>query len=196
MPLQPRMTPKSQRRAERLSRRVTAVGSVLHGLTPQRCQEIVRRDAESAEIDGYGSGRRDGPGSRGAHSDPTLSAVGARADSHVTDPVHTTVTRIEMAVKDMVKLAREIRRLGQVLDHSADSLRGRVSSLQGTCTIEACAADVIGIGDDRLRRGWCPACYKAWLRWKITRDPPSDPGAERLAFVRYRTDQLSRGDAA
>lgn len=190
------LTHKTRRRAERLSKRVTIAGSVLHGLTPERCQEIVRRDAETAEIDGYGRGQRDGPGARGSHSDPTLSAVSARESSHATDPVHLTVSRIEQALKEMVKLAQEIRRLGQVLDHSVESLRGRVSSLQGTCTIEACAADVTGIGNDRLRRGWCMACYSAWMRWKIGRDPSSDPGADRLAFVRDRTAQLSEGDAA
>ena len=45
---------------------------------------------------------------------------------------------------------------------SAERAEGRVSSLQGQCG--ACGRDVSGASNDKLKAGYCGACYVAWHR--------------------------------
>ncbi len=43
-------------------------------------------------------------------------------------------------------------------------LPGVMATLAGSGDCQACGRQVSGSGNDRLRRGYCPACYRAWRR--------------------------------
>lgn len=184
---------RTLRQAERLSRRVEEAATLLASLTYASLVEIYRRDEQLAVIDGYPRGGN-GPGGSSGPGDPTGGAAGAREIDHRIDVVHKAVEALESAINESLRSIKRAAHASDVILHSADDERGRVSSLQGTCLI--CGDDVTGVGSDRLRRGWDPKCYLAWTRWRLTQPKWDDPGAERRAFALWRSEQLREMDRA
>jgi hypothetical protein len=76
-----------------------------------------------------------------------------------------------------------MHKAAQVVLKAADSMRGRQSSLQGVCA--ACGRDVAGTDIDRLRAGFCSACYQAWLR-------AGRPDRPRFEKARPKWDERNR----
>jgi hypothetical protein len=67
----------------------------------------------------------------------------------------------------------------QVIIHCADSVKGRQTTL-GVC--RACHRDdVPNVPSDRIRSGYCSACFKAW-----TRTDHGNGRMDRLAFEHTR----------
>jgi hypothetical protein len=75
------------------------------------------------------------------------------------------------------------RKLPVIVDAGA-KLRERESSIQ---QCKACDRDVLGTRDDRLKAGYCEACYKAWSRagmpdrFMFERDRPKRAGDRKIA---------------
>lgn len=197
-----RLSRVGRRRVVRLAQSVVAVREVVSRLEAGILAELVRHDEVAVEHDGYPS--RSGGGGGGApavtvpdeHGDPdsvtvtfTEAAVFARGDDHRRDPIGDAVRYIEAALPAVAEGLRRIDRARASVVHAADDKRGRISSLQGTCS--ACQRDVTGVGVDRLRRGWCTACYTAFLRWRNTRPTSQDPGGENSRFEAFRRQQLA-----
>lgn len=61
--------------------------------------------------------------------------------------------------------ARKVAGLKRLIENRGDERYGRQSSLQGDCL--ACDQAVSGVGDDRIKAGYCPTCYRAWLRFRL-----------------------------
>jgi hypothetical protein len=108
------------------------------------------------------------------------------------DPVSEDVTE---ALKQLGVALRALDTVASRVDSvmgTAAKFAGRQSTLQGTCAVEACSAQVSGIGSDRLRGGFCNRCSLHHGSWKLLHPPSGDPGADRLAFVGYMTDWLAQ----
>lgn len=159
--------------------------------------ELLRRGQYPA-TDGYGGGSNGASGND--ISRPTEAAVVQRAggrtitDEHgqqretpddwtdTRDDVRQAISELFATLAEALGHIRSVDRKRQYVMAIADTASGRVSSLQGQC--EACEADVIGVGDDRLRAGFCPACHKAWVR--------TDQGKGRMDRMQFRTLRLQR----
>lgn len=199
--------PRTLRRAATLSRRLEQIGTTVNLLTYEKIVDLVRRDEESAEVDGYPSRSSGAPGGgRGqaavritdagesdsvALDGPTESAAFARLEpARERDWIAVTIREIGDVIREMTRLARRLDRKVSVVLHAGDARYGRPTSLTQPCIVDACQNVPVGVGDDRLRSGLCPACYKAWTRWKTDRPGVSDPGADRRAYVAYRSARL------
>lgn len=199
--------PRTLRRAGVMSRRVEHVTTTLNLLTEEKLVELVRRDEETAEVDGYSSrssGAADGGRGRpairiqdGDDTDsvpldgPTEAGAFARLEAaRERDWTHEAVQQITELIRDIEKLARKLDRRVTVVMKAGDARVGRISSLTAPCLVDGCTNVPVGVGADRLQSGFCPGCWSAFRRWKATH-PTSDPGARRRAFVIYRTAYLS-----
>ena len=123
--------------------------------------ELIRRGRFSNVADGYGQGGSGGPSS--GVSDPTGQAVLARQSRAEVDPVSVAVQAVCVALSEAQGLLRGAVHHARDISRIAKEAEGRPNSLQGTC--ECCAKVVTGVGDDRIRAGYCPACFKACGRW-------------------------------
>lgn len=135
--------------------------SLLNKIDEPLLNDLYRRARGSADPDGYGSGGYQ-MGKTSEISDPTGTAVIRRINSEATpDPVRKTVEEIFALVSTISKAAVKLDRKIQVVLNTASSKRGRETTID-LCL--ACEADVTGVGEDRIRSGYCPACYRKWLR--------------------------------
>ena len=150
---------RTKRRAETLARKRSETIEILHTLTDVRLLELLRRDEETAEVDGYGSGASDG----GRSSDISRPTETAALSTYVArDEVHLVVEQVCAEMSELHGLARRMGRSVEALFNAGDKMRGRVSSLGGMC--QACGREVAGTDADRLRSGYCHADYARWLR--------------------------------
>ena len=53
--------------------------------------------------------------------------------------------------------------LKRLIDNRGDARYGRQSSVTDCL---CCEVTVTGVGEDRIKAGYCPACYKAWERYR------------------------------
>ncbi len=114
----------------------------------------------------------------------TCSGSGRRWADPIADAVEDLLTRLV----ELSGHAAVIDRRRAVVMSAGERRRGRESALQGTC--DCCTASVSGVGEDRLRRGYCTRCYKAWLTWRAANESKGDPGEDRLHFVTARREQI------
>ena len=148
--------------------RITEV--VNRALTDSNLAEMERRAEYDATGDGFGDGS--GGGDRNAISRPTEAAGLALLESHfVIDPQMRAFEIIRTETLSMRTSAVRIEKAWSVVTHIQDGRRGRETTL-GTCN--ACLrSDVANSASDRIKSGYCPACYTEWRR----RGQP-----DRLAF--------------
>ena len=73
---------------------------------------------------------------------------------------------------EVASLAAQVDRKATNVLTVGDRARGRQTSLQGDCG--ACSRPVAGVETDRLRSGYCSACYSWWCR----AGRPDRPGFE------------------
>ena len=107
------------------------------------------------------------------------------------DPVADSVT---IFLKELGVALRALAVVDAQVDSvmgSAAKLAGRQSSLQGTCQVAACGATVSGVGNDRLRGGFCHRCYLKLTTWRLLHPTSSDPGADRQGFIIYMGEWLA-----
>lgn len=99
----------------------------------------------------------------------------------IADPIPAEVRRCFVELALLAKLARRVEaRLGRL---QRNALAGRDLSV-GIC--QACEATVTGLGHDRLRGGFCPACARSWERCRSAWVGPGAP--DRVAFIRQRQE--------
>jgi len=144
------------RNAEKMNRDRNRALNTLNKLNETLINDLVRRASSRATSDA----KPDGPRTKGAVSNPTLNAV-IRNMSGVTpqDPIFD-------AVKDLAHILSNIADLSQKADDRIRFITDTTSRIKDVQVIncEACLREVAGTKSDRLRSGYCQACYQAWYR--------------------------------
>ncbi len=144
--------------AGKMNRDIERVAKTLSVLPNRTIVELVRR-AGKAESP-YRSGDRVTV-SRGSHTDPTANAVANRLDSKrpETDLVYEAVKSMAVNLSKMADLAVSIEQSARfVLEVKERSKEAQVVHCG------ACGREVANTSNDRLRSGYCPRHYMAWLR--------------------------------
>ncbi len=116
-------------------------------------------------------------GGNGGHGDPTLGAVMANESmGRMLDDLHAELERARSSTMRAFRLATSI--VGQTVPPAEAEAPGA-----GVC--QSCDRFVLGTAKDRLRSGWCSACYARWRRagcpdrteFNASQGDPADPGA-------------------
>lgn len=121
-------------------------------------ENVVTRAKQDA-IDGFGPGTSMSSihKARGV-SDPT-SSIAIRLITK-GDPIITNSNEMIRLVRDALKNAQQARdRMLRGMPSLAPEL-ARESSIR---ICEACEATIAQVGENRIKAGYCPACYRAWL---------------------------------
>ena len=123
--------------------------------------ECVRRGSIPAAPDGFASGGGQA-GPKNQISDSTGNMAMRRLGA-TNDPVGDATSVIFATLNQIEQLANTlVDRVSFVLTVD-EGIRGRVASVD-TCPI--CDATITGVGEDRVKRGFCSKCYQAGLRAK------------------------------
>jgi hypothetical protein len=173
----PKTLSRAERDAQKLTESIEILSQYAHA---DVLADLYARAEETAAVDGYpaGGGQSDIHGGR--LSDPTEEQVEKAARGRIIehddgteettpdtwepypDPLGDFVGEFQGQVSEIHGLAKLAHKRATVVLKAADSYRGRQSSLQGVCA--ACGRDVAGSDIDRLRSGYCDACYRSWIR--------------------------------
>ena len=144
------------RNADKMNRDRNRALNTLNKINETLINDLVRR--ASSRATSYA--KPDGPRTKGAVSNPTLNAV-MRSMSGITpqDPIFD-------AVKDLAHILSNIADLSQKADDRIRFITDTTSRIKDVQVIhcEACLREVAGTKSDRLRSGYCQACYQAWYR--------------------------------
>lgn len=135
-------------------RDIERTAKTLTTLTANKVAELCRRAGKPIET------RRTakGPRGKGSHSDPTYSTVASRMSGDTSgDVIYDSVKSVAHKLDEMANTARDIDSLIRFIDNEQNK-----ESYVLYC--EACQREVAGTVKDRLRSGYCGACYQAWLR--------------------------------
>lgn len=101
----------------------------------------------------------EGPSSKGAVSDPTFRSAVER------DPFLVRGVSFEQWLKRYHEAACALIELAHLLAPIDPKAEERARARQSTVQVcSACGRDVLNTADDRLRKGYCDACRKAWER--------------------------------
>ena len=137
----------------------------------------------STDLDGYGAGGNGEGRSKGTYSDPVLALVerkeGAPDEFTYVPPDEwrdaeedLTAKRLELLYAEAQNVDNAMRRmegLKRLIDGRGDARVGRQSSVTDCL---CCEATVTGVGEDRIKAGYCPRCYKAWQRYQAQHVEP------------------------
>lgn len=169
---------------DELKRRRNAMRRVLGELSDDLLAELRRRAGESnRELeDGAGGLLRDGFGRGGGESvsggsvaRPTeQAAIAELLDDPHGDPVRESISELFSRMGDACGALLAVDRKRRYVLAAGDAARGRQSTV-GACA--RCDRTVTGVGSDRVKSGYCPACYQAWLR--------TDSGSGRMDRVAF-----------
>ena len=144
------------RNADKMNRDRNRALNTLNKINETLINDLVRRASSRVTSDA----KPDGPRTKGAVSNPTLNAV-MRSMSGITpqDPIFD-------AVKDLAHILSNIADLSQKADDRIRFITDTTSRIKDVQVIhcEACLREVAGTKSDRLRSGYCQACYQAWYR--------------------------------
>ena len=144
------------RNADKMNRDRNRALNTLNKLNETLINDLVRRASTRATSDA----KPDGPRTKGAVSNPTLNAVVRNMSGNTTqDPIFD-------AVKDLAHILSNIADLSQKADDRIRFITDTTSRIKDVQVIncEACLREVAGTKSDRLRSGYCQACYQAWYR--------------------------------
>ena len=144
------------RNADKMSRDRNRALDTLNKINETLINDLVRRASSRATSDA----KPDGPRTKGAVSNPTLSAVMRSMSGNTPqDPIFD-------AVKDLAHILSNIADLSQKADDRIRFITDTTSRIKEAQIIncEACRREVAGTKSDRLRSGYCQACYQAWYR--------------------------------
>lgn len=137
----------------------------------------------STALDGYGPGGGNGGRAKGTHGDPVANLIERKEGAPENDrgeplPVHVPfdewrdaevdrvndlVLRLYADAEIVVNAMRRIEGLKRLIDNRGDARYGRQSSVVDCL---CCEATVTGVGEDRIKAGYCPTCHRAWLRYR------------------------------
>lgn len=119
---------------------------------------LFRRDEHAATADGYPSSSMGGDGRGGGDSSSTETAALAdvRYDSVHDDAINCR-SNVDDAINALLRAVRNTQHAAKKGKHNPEE-----HGPAGVCL--ACYRDVTGTPIDRLRSGYCPTCYRAWLR--------------------------------
>lgn len=99
------------------------------------------------------------------------------------DPVAEAIRECLGSLAEAAGALKQAKRKIPVITDAGARLRNRENSIdQCGC----CDKDVLGTRDDRLKAGFCSACYEAWRRTRFS---------DRFVFVRERAAELKRQKA-
>jgi hypothetical protein len=173
-------TASQKREAQKLARKVEVCRRTLEALEYPVLLELCRRADAEIGIDVYHS--RMAVGNRSNFADSVVEQAIERTTP--PDPVGNYIDEIRKRVNEVTVITRRLDFLMYVLTHGASGYRGleRESSLQGVCSIASCGEAPSGLGNDRLKAGFCPTHYPRWRSWRA-QHPGSDPGAARRSFI-------------
>ena len=147
--------------------------------------ELERRSKEVATPDGYPAGGSGG----GRSADPTSSTERAamrRIESMQADP---TLLAMRAIRNDIDKAWEALIRAEDAMRYlrDGDQLRAERQTTLSSCL--ACERDdVPNVGNDRIRSGYCAACFMAW-----TRTDYGHGRQDRVAFETSRRSPESEG---
>lgn len=142
--------------------------------------DLLRRRQHDAGRDGFPASAVGGGGSSGTPSSSTETAALA---APMADPVARYIDDLLSDVSQVDKLLQHASNCLANVRQIDQEQRGRQSTVE---SCEACESPISGIGDDRRRNGFCPACYKSWLRWR----PGAEDPTARAVFVGWRRQRL------
>lgn len=128
--------------------------------------ELVRlATMPSTDVDGFGPGGGSGRRSTGTHADPVAAMV-ERMDEWPDperDRTAEMVGLLHARCDEMMDAKRRAEGIRRLIDKRGDARYGRQSSVTDCL---CCEATVTGIGEDRIKAGYCPTCHRAWLRYR------------------------------
>jgi hypothetical protein len=172
---------KTLSRAERDAQKLTDTIEILSQYADAGVlADLYARAEETAAVDGYPAGMGQSDIHGGRLSDPTEEQVERKARGRIIkrdngteettpdtwqpypDPLGDFVSEFQGMVSEIHGLAKLAHKQATVVLKAADAYRGRQSSLAGVCA--RCGTDIAGTPKDRMRSGYCGACYTAWLR--------------------------------
>jgi hypothetical protein len=112
-------------------------------------------------VDGHRPSVRYGPRVSGSGGDPVGGMTASLLDGESVVPVDAIPAEVSRVYADLAEASRLARKAVSRLKRlqrnpTADDLDGH------HCT--CCGALITGVGEDRLRSGYGPACYNAWVR--------------------------------
>lgn len=148
--------------------------------------ELVRRRQHDAGRDGYPSTSMGGGSSGGTTSSSTETAALGRP---IQDPLAGYIDQIFDLVR---KVDEQMTLAGNCLANVRSTeaqMRGRQSTLEDC---DCCNRPITGVGDDRRRSGFCPACYKAFRNWRTT----ALDSTARPTFVAERRKKIAEKASA
>jgi len=129
----------------------------LTDLKPSLVEALVGRAGKRAESDA--SPERT-PKPKGSYSDPTASAVIRKMSGReVSDPVFDAVKELAQTLNDIASLTNRVNRLVGFVTQDAERAKVALIHYCG-----ACQREVTGTKSDRIKSGYCEACYRQWLR--------------------------------
>ena len=120
--------------------------------------EVERRAQFDAANDGFSAGGSGGGASSEVSRPTELTAIAIIESRQQADPQMTAFVILQRELALMRARALRIEKVMYVMRHIQDGRRGRETSLH---SCQACERDDLV---DRPKNGYCPACYRAWLR--------------------------------
>ena len=171
----------------RMAAQIETVEKLCERFDDAKLAEIERVAKIDSTVDGFPAG---GSGSGSTEvANPTLMAVINRLDTRqIRDPRQLSAETVASSLEEAWQAMTRAERAMALFASQAELKLGRESSLS-ECI--CCNAAVVGIGNDRLRAGYCPACYQAWLRTKTANGPRMD----RAKFESHRRHELSKRES-
>jgi hypothetical protein len=135
---------------------------ILARLKTRALADVERRSQETSLPDGYRSGGLSDGGKGGDGSITELHAMRLESGAYGRDPVLGACQTVRNLLDSCWDDAVNAEDAWDYLCSVPKQRRGRENSLEGCL---ACLRDdVTNVGNDRIRSGYCLACYKAWLK--------------------------------
>lgn len=130
-----------------------------------------------------------GTGSRSADTTTSVErAAGADLEEDTTRSTHWDDIDVRLAklLRLTWKVGLDVQTtIGDIVAHAQDLDDVPAGTGSCLCCTTICRPDHKNPGR-RLRSGFCPSCYRAWIRWRAQHHP------DRAAFVRDRRADLLR----
>jgi len=95
----------------------------------------------------------------GQISDPVLNKVASRMTRPASDPIGDCIKGLDRKIGELRRMSDGM--VEQLL-YVVDRQKSRREAAILTCA--CCSREVMGTPADRLRSGYCEACYKSWIR--------------------------------
>jgi hypothetical protein len=142
--------------AERMSKDRNKALVTLNALNETLINDLVRRASTRATVD---QSPDEGAKSKGGISNPTLNAVvRTMSCKRVADPIYDSVKELAVMLSNIAELAQRIdERVAYITDTKTRIKEAEIVNCQ------ACLRECGGL-KDRVKSGYCQACYMAWYR--------------------------------